>query len=233
MVVIVGAPNAGKSSLFNALAGADRAIVTEVPGTTRDVLTERVDVGGLPITLVDTAGLREAADPVEAEGVARARQARDVAALTIVVLDRSVEIGDAERRILRETALPRLIVGSKADLAATWGEGELGAAGERAMAVSALTGAGLGALREAIVAAMVDREELRDAPAISNVRHLGLVDAALAAVTRASSALSDGATEELVLLDVGSARQALEELTGARTPDDLLHHIFAKFCVGK
>jgi len=233
MVVIVGAPNAGKSSLFNALAGADRAIVTDVPGTTRDVLTERVDIGGVPITLVDTAGLREAQDAIEAEGVERARQARRIAALTVVVLDRAARLRDEEQRILRETAAPRLIVASKSDLAPAWDDAELGVEDSGVIAVSALTGAGLGALRDAIVAALVDREELRDVPAISNVRHLGLVDAALAAVSHASGALAEGVTEELVLTDLGAARQSLEELTGARTPDDLLHHIFAKFCVGK
>jgi tRNA modification GTPase len=89
LVVITGRPNAGKSSLFNALVGASRAIVTEIPGTTRDVLTERVDICGVPITLVDTAGLREAADAIEAEGVARARRAHQIAALSLVVIDQS------------------------------------------------------------------------------------------------------------------------------------------------
>jgi tRNA modification GTPase len=233
MVVIVGAPNAGKSSLFNALAGADRAIVTDVPGTTRDVLTERVDISGVPITLVDTAGLRDARDPVEAEGVERAHQARRVAALSIVVLDRSDVVGDVEQRMLRETAEPRVIVGSKADLPPAWNASALGIADDQIVAVSALSGEGLGALRDAIVAALVDREELRDAPMISNVRHVGLVEAAVAATTRASEAIAAGATEELVLTDLAAARQALEEITGTRTSDDLLHHIFARFCVGK
>jgi len=233
MVVIVGAPNAGKSSLFNALAGADRAIVTDVPGTTRDVLTERVDIAGIPITLVDTAGLRDAQDPIEAEGVERAQQARRIAALSVVVLDRSAAFGEIEQRILRETAEPRVIVTSKSDLPSTWTPSALGPATGPIIAVSALSGEGLGALREAIVAALVDREEFRDAPIITNVRHVGWVEAAVASMTRAAEALAVGATEELILMDLAAARHSLEEITGTRTPDDLLHHIFARFCVGK
>ena len=233
MVVIVGAPNAGKSSLFNALAGADRAIVTDVPGTTRDVLTERVDIAGIPITLVDTAGLRDAQDPIEAEGVERAQQARRVAALSVVVLDRAATFGEIEQRILRETPEPRVIVASKSDLASTWTPSALGPATGPIIAVSALSGEGLGALREAIVAALVDREEFRDAPIITNVRHVGLVEAAVASMMRAADALAAGATEELILTDLAAARHSLEEITGTRTADDLLHHIFARFCVGK
>jgi tRNA modification GTPase len=233
IVVIAGPPNAGKSSLFNALAGADRAIVTDIPGTTRDVLTERVDIGGVPITLVDTAGLREARDPVEAEGVERARQAQRVAALTLVVVDRATPLADTELALLQEAAQPRMVIASKSDLPAQWNLDALGAERENAIAVSALTGEGLGALRDRIISLLLDREELRDVPAISNARHLALVEDAHAAISRASAALEAGATEELVLADLSTARQALEELTGARTPDDLLRHIFAKFCVGK
>jgi tRNA modification GTPase len=233
LVVITGVPNAGKSSLFNALAGADRAIVTDVPGTTRDVLTERVDIAGVPLTLVDTAGLRDPRDAIEAEGVARAIQARHVAALTLVVVDRSAPLGDADRQVLRDTSPPALIVLSKADLPSAWDPATLGPAADRALAVSALSGAGLTALRERIVSTLAGREDARDVPAITNIRHLALVDDALAAVTRAGAALADGATEELVLADLAAARQALEELTGRKTPDDVLRHIFARFCVGK
>jgi tRNA modification GTPase len=233
LVVIVGRPNAGKSSLFNALVGAGRAIVTAIPGTTRDVLTERVDVGGLPLTLVDTAGLREAGDPIEAEGVERARQAQQVAALTLVVLDRSEPLSDDDHRILRAVADPRLLVVSKTDLPPAWTADELGADRLPALAVSVVSGAGLPRLRQQIVAALVDREELRDPPPISNVRHLALVDAAQAALNRAHSALLAGASEELVLADLGAARIALEEITGRRTADELLRHIFSRFCVGK
>jgi tRNA modification GTPase len=233
LVVIAGRPNAGKSSLFNVLAGAARAIVTEIPGTTRDVLTERVDIGGLAITLVDTAGLREAGDPIEAEGVARARQAMDVAALTLVVLDRAAPIAGEDRRIVADVAGPRLLVASKCDLPRAWDAESTGGTGAAPIEVSAMTGEGLGRLRERIVAALTGREDLRDVPAISNVRHLALVEDARQALSQAEAALGAGATEELVLTDLGAARRALEQITGHRTPEDLLRHIFAKFCVGK
>jgi tRNA modification GTPase len=233
LVAIVGRPNAGKSSLFNALAGAERAIVTALPGTTRDVLTERVDIGGVPVTLVDTAGLHEASDAIEAEGVLRAEQARRIAALTVVVIDGSAPIDAADRRIVSDSPRPRLIVASKSDLPRAWTTTAEFDDGAEVVEVSAKTGAGLDALRACIVAALTEREEMRDVPAMSNVRHLELVDRAMASLDQAIASLDAGATEELVLADLGAARRALEELTGHRTPDDLLRHIFERFCVGK
>jgi tRNA modification GTPase len=233
LVVIVGTPNAGKSSLFNALVGSARAIVTEIPGTTRDMLTERADIGGIPVTLVDTAGLREAGDAIEAEGVERARQAQQVAALTLVVIDGSSPLADEDRRLVACAKEQTIVVMAKSDLERAWGTSELRSAPVAPIDVSALTGSGLGELRSAIVAALTGTSELRDAPAISNVRHLALLDDALSAVTRAETALGEGFTEELLLVDLGNARHALEEITGRRSADDLLEHIFSRFCVGK
>ncbi|HKW00430.1 MAG TPA: tRNA uridine-5-carboxymethylaminomethyl(34) synthesis GTPase MnmE [Vicinamibacterales bacterium] len=234
LVVIVGRPNAGKSSLFNALAGAARAIVTAVPGTTRDVLTERVDIGGIPVTLVDTAGLRDAtSDAIEAEGVERAQQARRVAALTIVVVDGNQPIVDADRRIVAESPAPRIVVSSKADLPRAWTAASAGLKGEDIIDLSVKTGTGLKTLRERMVGALTDREMLRDVPSISNVRHLDLVDRAADSLQAAMYGIDAGATEELILTDLGAARRALEELTGRRTPEDLLRHIFERFCIGK
>jgi tRNA modification GTPase len=232
-VVIVGRPNAGKSSLFNALVGAARAIVTDVPGTTRDLLVERVDIGGLAITLVDTAGLREARDAIEAEGVRRARDAQDVAALKLVVIDGSAPLTVEDRALVADTPAPRVIVTSKIDAARAWAAGELGPDRPDAVEISALTGAGLDGLRRVMVARLTEREDLRDPPAITNARHLALVDDAREAVERAATGLAEGATEELVLTDLGRARRALEEITGRRSTDDLLAHIFARFCLGK
>ena len=238
LIVISGPPNAGKSSLFNALLGADRAIVTDVPGTTRDVLSERVDIGGVPVTLVDTAGLRDASDAIEAEGVRRARAAQHVAALTVVVLDRAAPLPANLGELTARTAEPGIVAINKVDLPAAWSVDDLGqrpkAEGQREIVeVSALTGAGLDALRSRLIAALTNREELRDPPAISNVRHLSLVDAARGALAQAEQSLRAGATEELVLAEIASARRALEAITGRRTPDDLLEHIFSSFCVGK
>jgi tRNA modification GTPase len=230
LVVIAGRPNAGKSSLFNALAGADRAIVTAFPGTTRDMLTERVDIGGLAITLVDTAGLRESPDAIEVEGILRARQAQQVAALTIVVIDHSAPLADEDLEIVRGAGLTAVVVAAKGDLPPAW---DLDAVQRGVVEVSALTGEGVDALRRRIVSVLTDREELRDAPAISNLRHVALVERAHDALMHAIGLLAEGATEELVLTDINAARRSLEEITGTRTADDLLHHIFSKFCVGK
>jgi tRNA modification GTPase len=230
MVVIIGRPNAGKSTLFNALVGASRAIVTDVAGTTRDLLTERVDVGGLPITLVDSAGLRDARDAIEAEGVKRAEAARDAASLTLFVVDQSQPLEPAERAMLAENTATRIVVASKSDLPSGWSELEHAA---RAVRVSAETGHGLDQLRARIVDALTDREEWRDPPAVSNIRHISLLTEALVSIEQASDALHRGGTEEMVVAELGQAREALEAIAGRRAPEDLLRHIFGSFCIGK
>jgi tRNA modification GTPase len=236
LVVITGRPNAGKSSLFNALAGAARAIVTDVPGTTRDLLTERVEIGGVPITLVDTAGLREARDVIEAEGVRRAKDALRVAALTLHVVDATAGArGEDDVEGPAGVALPGpcLRVLNKIDLLPPPASPSSESSGIEGLAISARTGAGLSDLRHAMLRALTAREDLRDPPAISNLRHLGHVHDALAAVDRAEAALGAGATEELVLAELSTARRALEAITGRRSPEDLLRHIFSRFCIGK
>ena len=226
LVAIVGEPNVGKSSLFNALVGSARAIVTDVPGTTRDLVTEQADVEGVRVTLVDTAGLREAGDAVEAEGVARARQSAGVADLVLRIEDRSRPRSEVSKlqsaRVSKE-----LCVANKADLPPAWRD-------DRAIDVSATTGIGLDVLRRAIVGAL-DVDLRRDRPSITNVRHVALVQRARDALARARDAVTANASlpEEFVLADLGDARAAFEEITGRRTSDDVLEHIFARFCVGK
>jgi tRNA modification GTPase len=214
-VAIVGRPNVGKSSLFNALVGSERAIVTDRPGTTRDLVSEVVDIHGLKVTLVDTAGVRDTSDPAEAEGVSRSRQAARVADLVLVVVDED----DPETPNAKH-----FVVQSKADLGRP----------DRGIRVSARTGEGLDDLRRA-VAAGLDFEPLRDRPQITNVRHATLLERAIAALTRAREAAEaeTPAAEEFILADLQDARHALEEMTGRRTPEDLLTHIFSRFCVGK
>jgi tRNA modification GTPase len=232
-VAIVGKPNSGKSSLFNRLAGAGRAIVTDIPGTTRDLLTEVVDINGVPVTLVDTAGLRgTAADAVEEEGIARAHAARRVAQLTVVVLDRSRPLGPDDTAILEITAgAPRVVVGNKSDLPAAWTGTPLPDGGP--LLLSAKTGSGIDALRDAMTSALTGHEAMRDTPAVTNIRHAALLSRAAAALRRAAAAAADGTPEEFVAADVNDARAALEEVTGARTPDDVLRAIFDRFCIGK
>lgn len=232
-VVLAGRPNAGKSSLFNALAGAGRAIVTEVPGTTRDLVTEVVEIDGVPITLVDTAGVHGiAADVVEAEGIARAHAARAVAELVLVVLDRSRPLDEADRRLLSETSgARRILVANKSDLASAWP----GDAPDEwpVVAVSAKTGSGLDQLRRTIAETLGGTRTQRDTPAITNVRHVELLTRARHALARAAEASRRRTPEEFVLLDINDARGALEEVAGKRTPDDVLAAIFDKFCIGK
>jgi tRNA modification GTPase len=223
-VAIVGKPNVGKSSLFNALLGTARAIVTPTPGTTRDLITEVVDIEGVRVTLVDTAGLREASDLAEVEGVERSRQAVGVSDLVLQVIDNHnvPDVIDRGRH---------LIVKNKSDIEPA------SAAAQKAgvLAVSARTGDGLPELRHRLVT-MLDTSGERERPDITNVRHIALVERAREALERArAAALSEtGAMpEEFVLADLQDARAALEEVTGRRAPDEVLTHIFSRFCIGK
>jgi tRNA modification GTPase len=226
---IVGRPNAGKSSLFNRLAGAARAIVTDVPGTTRDLLTERIEVGGIPFTFVDTAGIRQTpANAIEEEGIARARQAGASADLVIVVVDRSRPLDEDDRALVDEAAGRRLVVASKADLPARWDAATLGA-----LPVSAVTDEGIGDLRRAMLEACAAGAELRDRPALANVRHAALLEQAREALERARASAAAGAPEEFVLADIHEARGRFDEITGARPQDEVLRTIFERFCIGK
>jgi tRNA modification GTPase len=230
-VVVAGRPNVGKSSLFNALAGAERAIVTAIAGTTRDLVSEAVDIDGLAITLVDTAGWRETGDIVEREGVARSEQARGVADLVVLVLDGSEPLRPEDDELLAQTSgRRRIVVANKADLdvgAGGFGRGE-------AIEVSAKTGAGVEELRRAIVRELTGRESLRDTSAISNTRHIALLEQARASLAAAAAAASVADTpEEFVLADLQAARARLDEVVGARTSEDVLQHIFGRFCIGK
>jgi tRNA modification GTPase len=236
-VAIVGSPNVGKSSLFNALLNANRAIVTAVPGTTRDLLTERADIGGLSLSLIDTAGLRETADVVEHEGVARAQEAMRVADLILVVLDRSRGLSDEDRALAKNSkGRPHVIVINKIDLPPAWAVTEVDtpqAVSRKPFEISVKEGTGLDRLVDEIARALNAGESVRDRPAITNIRHATLLAKARAALARASTALESGISEEFPLADLQDASQLLQEIRGTRTTDDLLRHIFSKFCIGK
>jgi tRNA modification GTPase len=230
-VVIAGRPNVGKSSLFNALLGADRAIVTDVPGTTRDLVAERVDIEGLAITLVDTAGARSTLDPIEREGVARSEKARASSSLVLVVLDSSEPLTDDDRRVLDGThARRRVIAKNKSDRGDRCGEVSAAAP---TVAVSAQSGDGLAALRQAIVRALTESEDLHDTPAITNARHVALLEDARAAIERGRETAIAAAPEEFIAADLQHARERLDEIVGRRTSEDVLRHIFERFCIGK
>ena len=233
-VVIVGSPNVGKSSLFNALLKANRTIVTPIAGTTRDLVTERADVDGLAVALVDTAGLREALDVVEQEGVRRTRGSIAVADVVLVVLDRSRPLSDEDKAVIRDTAgRRRVVVVNKTDLPAAWHTNETGDVPFCSVEISAQTREGLDGLRAAMKRALMEGEPLRDRPAVTNIRHAALLTRARASLARAASAVTDRLPEEFPLSDLQEAAHALQEITGRRSSDDLLHEIFRRFCIGK
>ena len=227
-VVIAGRPNVGKSSLFNALIGQARAIVTDTAGTTRDLVTETCDLDGLKVTLVDTAGVRETVDRVESEGVARSTHAREVADLVVLVLDGADALTADDTRLLDVTeGVARIVVANKSDCESAWSRGDV-------MRVSATRGVGIDSLRSAMIATLTGGEPLRDSSVVSNVRHASLLVRARTHLMQARTAASEAASsEEFVLADLHAARQALGEVVGAHTSADVLHHIFERFCIGK
>ena len=227
-LAIVGRPNAGKSSLLNALLGYDRSIVSDVPGTTRDYLEAPLELGGVPLTAVDTAGVRATGDAIEASGVRRALDLADEADLVLCLLDRSAPLEPIDVELIgRLDAERRLLLGSKADLPAVWAWADVGVS-DAPIDVSAARGDGLDALRDAV------RERLLGDAAgselwITNERHakaLATVDAALAR--------AEHAPEDLMALELQEALEALAALTGrGEIAEDALEHVFANFCVGK
>ena len=229
-VAIIGRPNAGKSSLLNALAGAERAIVTHYAGTTRDVLAEAVSIEGIPVTLFDTAGIRTAQDPVERIGVERARQAADRADLLLLCLDSASPLAEEDFALLRDAAgKPTIAVRTKCDLAPAWGMEALAPYGIPTVAVSAQTEENLPALRSAIAAHIMPEGE---SALVTNARHIHALERAAAAVR---AACETGAAPELELIatDLRDALAALGEITGRTASSAVIERIFEKFCVGK
>jgi tRNA modification GTPase len=234
-VVIAGKPNAGKSSLLNRLTGSDTAIVTAVPGTTRDVLRQQIDLHGMPLNMVDTAGLRDSTDPVEAEGVRRARAELARADHVLYVCDAAEAAAGAPLEsdpALTAATVPVTRVWNKIDLVTGPQAAALGRIDPAAVAVSALTGAGLEALRARLKEAA--GFEVNEAGAfIARRRHLDALARAEQQVTRAATALQTRRAYELFAEDLRLAQAALGEITGEFSSDDLLGEIFSSFCIGK
>jgi tRNA modification GTPase len=227
VVAIVGAPNVGKSSLFNALVGSARAIVTPVPGTTRDLVTETIDLDGFRVTLVDTAGVRPTEDEVEAEGVSRSFSAARMADVVVEVHDGSA---GSNSSVFAWQGGPstRVVVDNKADHAAFVGSANR-------VRISATSGEGLDELRARLIGCLGVGEG-GEPPEITNVRHIALLEQARASIEAARSTLDEAGPsvpEELVLVDLQAARHAIEEVAGRRTTEDVLAHIFERFCIGK
>ena len=230
--VILGRPNAGKSSLLNALLGYDRAIVTAVAGTTRDTVEEKAVVGGVLLRLIDTAGIRDAEDEVERMGVERSRQAAARAELALLVLDGSQPLAGEDRQALAAARLAprRLVLRNKIDLPQVLDSGSL--EGERTLPLSARTGQGLDGL-EAAVAELFPAGKTPPGRMLANARQAEAVSRALRFLRGAREALESGLTPDVVLTDAEGALNALGELTGRTLREDLTARIFERFCVGK
>jgi len=237
---IIGRPNVGKSSLLNALLKADRAIVTPIPGTTRDVLEEVLNIRGIPVRLLDTAGIRETADPVEQEGVRRSRVAQEQADLLLIVLDGSAPL-TSDDRILLEDACPNvdrkwLVVVNKTDLPSRIDPALLPSVGPDCAVtrISAKTGDGLDDLRDRIRALLIRPDfETRETVLVTHLRHQAALRRTHDAMTAALASVEARQAGELIAMDLRAAIDALGEITGAVSTDDILDRIFKEFCIGK
>ena len=236
MLAIVGRPNAGKSSLFNRIVQRERAIVTASPGTTRDLVTERVSLGGIPVELVDTAGMREASDEAEQIGIRKSREALAEADLVLMVLDATAAPEQEELELLATLAQRRaLIVVNKSDL------GHPSAAIEQALLdlglpvihTCALRGDGVDQLKHKMLALVGDQTVETEGGMLTSLRQYDAVTATLAGLAAASAAAGQNIPHEMVLLDLYGALRHLDSLTGETTSDDILHLIFSTFCIGK
>ncbi|NLO36425.1 MAG: GTP-binding protein, partial [Clostridiaceae bacterium] len=237
-VVLAGQPNAGKSSLLNALAGYERAIVTAIPGTTRDTVEERVDIRGIPVRLIDTAGLRETHDPIEQLGVARTRQALRQADLVFWLLSPPLDDVDAELKQMRQSGCEHLVpLVSKEDLAAS---AELVARIRSSrpsgplLTCSVLTGEGIEQIRDEIVRVYESRGAAQAQDVlVSNSRQRVCLEKASEQLEAAQEALTSGLTLDVVASLLRGALDALAELTGENVSEELIDTIFSRFCVGK
>jgi tRNA modification GTPase len=253
-LAIVGRPNVGKSSLFNRLVERERAIVTATPGTTRDLVSETVAIGGIPVKLVDTAGIREALDEAESIGIRKSKEALADADLVLVVIDGSQLRTEEDAELLRQAeSRPMIVVENKSDLvsdqearpkiAQRFSLG-IQAQDDRVpreplnhthyVSTSAITGQGIAELRAQILQHIGgEGEPALESGFLTNVRHQGLIQDSLAALNVAKAAIAGNIPHEMLLLDLYGALRPLDGITGATTTDDILNLIFSTFCIGK
>jgi tRNA modification GTPase len=229
-LAIVGRPNVGKSSLFNRLLEQDRAIVTGIPGTTRDVVSEVAAIHGIPIKLLDTAGIRQSAEPVETLGIERSLQAMADADLTLVVLDLSAPLEEQDQTLMARarTQGRALVAGNKCDLP------RRALLPDGVQPVSALTGEGIGELRDAIFRALAPGGAAEvETGFITSLRHERLLRESLEYLHKARYVVAQNIPHEMLLLDLYGALRPIDAITGATTADDILNRIFSTFCIGK
>ncbi len=245
-VALVGRPNVGKSSLFNALLGSDRAIVTEIAGTTRDQIHERFTIGDIPISLIDTAGLRETTDTVESIGVERSRRTMADADVVLVLLDAADDLTSEDQEIIDSVrAVAHLIVLNKSDKPAAISVAELTATfvrqasnlweahGTKIVATSAKTGSGLDELQRAIVEPFTSQDASSNGFLVTDARHYDLLVRSADEVRHSLELLEQRQSEEIVLIGLHNALRYLGEITGETTTEDMLTRIFSTFCIGK
>jgi tRNA modification GTPase len=233
-LAIIGRPNVGKSSLFNRLVERERAIVTATPGTTRDLISETVALGGIPLQLVDTAGIRQALDEAESIGIRKSIEALADADLLLVVFDASQKVTTEDKELLRQVqGRPAIVVGNKCDLECS-SQWSVTSGQFASVQVSALTGQGIDELRTEILRHIGGETGAQaESGFLTNVRHQGLVQDSLVALEAASNAVIGRIPHEMLLLDLYNALRPLDAITGATTTDDILSLIFSKFCIGK
>jgi len=237
-MAIVGKPNVGKSSLLNTLLKKDRAIVTDLPGTTRDVIEEGLNIEGIPVRIMDTAGIREAHDLAEAEGVKRSLAAIEGADIVLAVYDASRVLDAADWQIIRKVKGKRAIsVFNKWDIRnAEFDEGQEDLNEYPTVRISALRGEGIDDLKKLVVNALISGQSIVDGTAvllITNARHKQLVDGALASANKARATFEKGEPLEVTALFLREALNSLGEIIGVVTTDDILDRIFSEFCIGK
>ncbi|HEY5837963.1 MAG TPA: tRNA uridine-5-carboxymethylaminomethyl(34) synthesis GTPase MnmE [Pyrinomonadaceae bacterium] len=238
-VALVGRPNAGKSSLFNRLLGHERAIVTPIPGTTRDTISEPIGLDGVPVTLVDTAGIRVTTEQIESIGVDRTRRVAADADLLIVVIDGSRRTNEEDEAVLEQAASKTHVIAlNKSDLPSFSNESvndRLRANGSRTptVAVSAATEDGLSDLHAAILKPFVNGNGTGEGLMITNARHHDLLVRAMSSIASSEELIRGGASEEIVLIGLHNALRFIGELTGETTTEDMLGQIFSTFCIGK
>ena len=233
-LAIVGRPNVGKSSLFNRLVERERAIVTATPGTTRDLVSETVAIGGIPIQLVDTAGIRHALDEAESIGIRKSMEALADADLVLIVLDASQALSAEDEELMSQAqGRPGIVVFNKCDLSRNDSSPRVSDL-RSSVRVSALTGEGIAELRAEILRHIGGESGAQlEAGFLTNVRHQGLVQESIAALAAAAEAVESSIPHEMLLLDLYNALRPLDAVTGATTTDDILNLIFSTFCIGK